>query len=78
VIDQGIGISPEDQKLVFEKFKQVGDTLTNKPKGTGLGLAICKEIVEHHGGKIWVESQPGIGSTFTFVIPVLANDGVMI
>jgi DNA-binding response OmpR family regulator len=55
---------------VFEKFKQVGDTLTDKPKGTGLGLPICREIVEHHGGHIWVESEPGKGSTFSFVVPV--------
>jgi DNA-binding response OmpR family regulator len=56
---------------VFEQFKQVGgDTLTDKPKGTGLGLPICKEIVEHHGGRIWVESEVGKGSTFSFALPV--------
>ncbi len=70
VTDTGLGISPEDQPKVFEKFKQVGDTLTDKPKGTGLGLPICKEIVEHHGGRIWVESEPGKGSTFSFSIPL--------
>lgn len=70
VSDSGCGIKPEDQKLVFEKFKQVGDTLTDKPKGTGLGLPICKEIVEYHGGRIWVESEPLVGSTFLFSIPV--------
>ena len=70
VIDSGIGIAPADQPKVFEKFKQVGDTLTDKPKGTGLGLPICKEIVEHHGGRIWVESEPGKGSTFSFALPV--------
>jgi signal transduction histidine kinase/CheY-like chemotaxis protein len=69
VIDTGLGIAPADQPKVFEKFKQVGDTLTDKPKGTGLGLPICREIVEHHGGRIWVESEPGKGSTFTFVLP---------
>jgi signal transduction histidine kinase/HAMP domain-containing protein len=68
--DQGIGIALEDQPLVFEKFKQVGDTLTNKPKGTGLGLSICKEIVEHHGGRIWVESELGKGSAFSFSLPI--------
>jgi signal transduction histidine kinase/CheY-like chemotaxis protein len=69
VTDSGIGIRPEDQPKVFEKFKQVGDTLTDKPKGTGLGLPICREIVEFHGGRIWVESTPGSGSTFTFTLP---------
>lgn len=71
VIDTGMGIAEEDQPKVFEKFKQVGDTLTDKPKGTGLGLSICKQIVEHHGGKIWVESELGKGSTFSFTLPVV-------
>jgi len=70
VTDSGIGIDPKDHKGVFEKFKQVGDTLTDKPKGTGLGLPICKEIVEHFGGKLWVESQLGKGSTFLFTLPL--------
>lgn len=68
--DSGIGIAPADQPKVFEKFKQVGDTLTDKPKGTGLGLPICKDIVEHHGGRIWVESALGQGSTFSFSLPL--------
>ena len=71
VIDTGDGISEADQPKVFEKFKQVGDTLTDKPKGTGLGLPICKQIIEHHGGRIWVESRLGEGSTFSFSLPVL-------
>jgi CheY-like chemotaxis protein/anti-sigma regulatory factor (Ser/Thr protein kinase) len=70
VADTGMGISAADQPKVFERFKQVGDTLTDKPKGTGLGLPICKEIVEHHGGRIWVESEPGRGSTFSFSLPL--------
>jgi signal transduction histidine kinase/DNA-binding response OmpR family regulator len=70
VTDTGCGIKPEDQPLVFEKFKQVGDTLTDKPKGTGLGLPICKEIIEHHGGRVWVESAIGVGSTFLFSLPL--------
>jgi len=69
IIDTGIGISETDCTLVFEKFKQVGDTLTDRPKGTGLGLPICKQIVEHHGGTIWAESQVGEGSTFSFALP---------
>lgn len=71
VIDTGIGITEADKPKVFEAFKQVGDTLTNKPGGTGLGLAISKEIVERHGGEIWVESKPGQGSTFSFSLPIL-------
>jgi len=75
VSDTGIGIAPEDYGAVFEQFKQVGgDTLTDKPKGTGLGLPICKEIVEHHGGRIWVESKIGKGSTFSFAIPFVPSD----
>ncbi len=71
ITDTGIGIAHEDFSAVFEQFKQVGgDTLTDKPKGTGLGLPICKEIVEHHGGRIWLESKPGKGSTFSFAIPL--------
>ena len=70
VTDTGIGIAPEDQPKVFEKFKQVGDTLTDKPQGTGLGLPICKEIIEHHGGRLWLESAPGLGSTFFFSLPI--------
>ena len=73
VTDSGIGIAPADQPKVFERFKQVGDTLTDKPKGTGLGLPICKEIVEYHGGNIWVESAPGQGSTFSFTLPVAGH-----
>ncbi len=71
VMDTGIGIAPGDLDQVFEKFKQVGDTLTDKPKGTGLGLPICKEIIEYHGGKIWVESELGKGSIFIFTLPAV-------
>ncbi|WP_159787324.1 PAS domain S-box protein [Sodalinema gerasimenkoae] len=73
VQDTGIGIAPEDLPKVFEKFKQVGETLTDKPKGTGLGLPICKQILDHHGGQIWVESQLGQGSCFIFTLPVDAS-----
>lgn len=74
IVDTGIGITPDDQPQVFEKFRQVGDTLTDKPKGTGLGLPICRQIVEHHGGQIWVESELGKGSTFSFIIPTVVNE----
>ena len=72
VADTGVGIAPEDHDTVFEQFRQAGDTLTDKPRGTGLGLPICREIVEHHGGRIWVESALGAGSTFAFTLPVPA------
>lgn len=72
--DSGIGIAEEDLDKVFGKFQQVGDTLTDKPKGTGLGLPICKEIIEHHEGRIWVESEFGVGSTFGFTVPILSPE----
>jgi signal transduction histidine kinase len=75
VVDQGIGIAESDQAMLFEKFSQVGDTLTAKPQGTGLGLAISKEIIEHHGGHIWLESEPGKGSKFSFSLPILEPEG---
>ncbi|HMK44833.1 MAG TPA: ATP-binding protein [Dissulfurispiraceae bacterium] len=70
VIDTGIGIADGDRDRVFEKFKQAGNTLTDKPKGTGLGLSICRQIVTHHGGRIWVESDVGKGSAFAFSLPI--------
>ena len=69
VADTGIGIAPEDQEKVFEEFRQVG-TAAKKVEGTGLGLTLCRKFVELHGGTIWVKSQEGVGSTFTFTIPV--------
>jgi len=70
VQDSGIGIAPEDHDAVFEEFKQVGRDYTKKAEGTGLGLALTRRIVELHGGRIWVESAPGKGSTFTFTLPL--------
>ena len=70
VSDTGLGIHIEDQTQIFEKFHQTkSDTMEDKPKGTGLGLTICREIIEHYGGRIWVESETGQGSTFIFVLP---------
>jgi len=77
VRDTGVGIAPEDHATVFEQFRQVGDTLTEKPQGTGLGLPICRQIVEHHGGRIWVESARGAGSTFSFALPLRAPERVL-
>jgi GAF domain-containing protein len=69
VTDTGVGIAPEDQERVFEEFRQVG-TADKKAEGTGLGLTLCRKFIELHGGRIWVKSQEGVGSTFTFTIPV--------
>jgi signal transduction histidine kinase/putative methionine-R-sulfoxide reductase with GAF domain len=69
VSDTGVGIAPEDQEAVFEEFRQVG-TAEKKAEGTGLGLTLCRRFVELHGGRIWVTSQVGIGSTFTFTLPL--------
>jgi GAF domain-containing protein len=68
VADTGVGIAPEDQEAVFEEFRQVG-TADKKVEGTGLGLALSRKFIELHGGRIWVKSQVGTGSTFTFTIP---------
>jgi signal transduction histidine kinase len=68
VSDTGIGIAAEDLDAVFEEFRQVGDA-DKKAEGTGLGLSLCRKFVELHGGRIWVESRPGVGSTFAFTIP---------
>jgi signal transduction histidine kinase len=69
VTDTGVGIALEDQAAVFEEFRQVG-AATKKIEGTGLGLAISRKFIELHGGKIWVRSEMGAGSTFTFVLPL--------
>jgi GAF domain-containing protein len=69
VSDTGIGIAPEDQPKIFEEFRQVGGDYAHKREGTGLGLTLAKKFVELHGGKIWVESQVGKGSTFSFTLP---------
>ena len=75
VTDTGIGIPKNEQSYIFEKFHKtrMGDTISTKDKGTGLGLAICKEIVEHYGGSIWVDSILGKGSTFFFTLPSVSG-----
>jgi signal transduction histidine kinase len=70
VSDTGVGIAPEDQATIFEEFRQVGTADAQKREGTGLGLTLAKKFVELHGGKIWVKSEPGKGSTFTFTLPI--------
>ena len=70
VSDTGIGIAPEDQAAIFEEFRQVGTDDARKLEGTGLGLTLAKKFVELHDGRMWVESELGRGSTFTFTLPV--------
>ena len=70
VTDTGIGIAEADQPKIFEEFRQVGSDNAKKIEGTGLGLTLAKKFVELHGGRIWVESEVGKGSTFVFTLPV--------
>jgi signal transduction histidine kinase len=70
VSDTGIGIAPEDQEAIFQEFRQVGTDYARKREGTGLGLALARRFVDLHGGRIWVKSRLGEGSTFTFTLPV--------
>ena len=69
VSDTGIGIAPKDQPKIFEEFRQVGTDHAHKSEGTGLGLTLAKKFIELHDGKIWVESEVGKGSKFTFTLP---------
>lgn len=75
VSDNGPGIDPREHEAIFEKFHQVGDTMTDKPHGTGLGLPISRRIVRQFGGELWVESVPGHGATFSFTLPVTSAAG---
>jgi signal transduction histidine kinase len=77
VSDTGVGIAAEDQERIFEEFQQVDSSSTRKKGGTGLGLAIAKRIVELHGGRVWVESNPGEGASFSVILP-LAHEAQMV
>ncbi len=74
VADNGPGVPPEERETIFEKFRQGGSVLTDKPHGTGLGLPISRQIIEYFGGSLWVESDPGGGATFIFTLPVFGGD----
>ena len=76
VRDNGPGISPADQELIFDKFRQAADPLTGKPQGSGLGLYISRRIIEHSGGRLWVTSRPGQGACFSFTLP-LVNEAAL-
>jgi signal transduction histidine kinase len=77
VRDNGIGIKSDDLKQIFEPFFQGDEVIDREGKGTGLGLALVKELIEMHGGRIWVESEYGKGSTFTFILPVVASNKLL-
>jgi signal transduction histidine kinase len=69
VSDEGIGIAPVEQKRIFDAFYRVDDASTRRTQGTGLGLYLVKAVIESHGGQIWVESEPGQGTAFSFSLP---------
>jgi signal transduction histidine kinase len=71
VSDQGPGISRDDQARLFQSFERLGAIVSGSIQGTGLGLRVCRLLVEAHGGRIWVESEKGKGSTFFFTLPVV-------
>ena len=75
ITDDGVGIAPEDQEAIFEEFRQVGTDYARKREGTGLGLSLARKFVELHGGRLWVKSESGRGSTFTFTVPTTRHAG---
>lgn len=74
VSDNGVGIPPDEQQKIFERFYRADNPLSVEAGGAGLGLSIVKALVEAHGGRVWVESKVGSGSTFGVVLPVVAED----
>jgi len=76
VSDTGIGMSPDEVEVIFERFRQVDQSHTRRAGGTGLGLAITRELVQMQGGEIWVESEPGKGSVFHFTLPIASDANV--
>jgi two-component system OmpR family sensor kinase len=70
VVDSGIGIPDTDREKVFEMFRQISQPIESGTRGTGLGLTFSKEIVEMHGGRIWLDSTEGKGTAFTFTLPI--------
>jgi signal transduction histidine kinase len=74
VADTGPGVAPEDVERIFEVFQQT-DAGAEQQEGTGLGLTLSKRFVELHGGRIWVDSEPGKGGTFVFTLPMSPSDG---
>ena len=75
VIDNGIGISPQDYQRIFEEFGQAEENASVKGQGAGLGLSIARRLVELHGGNIWLTSKVGCGSNFSFSIPITGREG---
>jgi signal transduction histidine kinase len=73
VADTGPGIAPDDQELIFEEFGPARADPASRHDGTGLGLPLARKLIELHGGRLWVESVPGAGSTFRFTLPVEAS-----
>jgi signal transduction histidine kinase len=70
IIDTGVGVPKSEQGAIFDKFYQIGSAIKSVPQGTGLGLPITKHLVEQHGGRLWLESEPGRGSRFSFTLPL--------
>ena len=77
VIDSGVGIPPNEQELLFTRFHRIEGN-SSPERGSGLGLVITRQLVEHQGGRVWVKSQPGSGSTFGFSLPIAYEHGTIL